>query len=382
MLHSRRGWRADMPMKHLTKVFCFGRAPALAALTAVALAAAGCGGSGSGDATKLLNQTFSGRHHVTSGDVSLAVTIALPGSSTLKSPVRLSLGGPFQSRGAGKLPQSDFTVSFGANGKTGALSVLSTGTAGYVTLEGTSYRLPAATFERLESSFAQVASSAGGQPASGTLGGLGIRPLTWLRNPTIVGDEKVGGASTTHIRAAVNVPGLVENLSTLLAKASSLGVSGANQFSGGLSAAQRRQVAAAVRNPRFDVWTGSSDKTLRKLAIGLSLPVSGPLATLGGGASSADVGLTIQYSDLNQPQTITAPATVRPFGEFQGKIQTFVQTLEGGLLGSSGAAGGLSGSSGAPGGSAASVQSYSQCIQAAGNNAGKQQQCASLLGTK
>jgi hypothetical protein len=119
------------------------------------------------------------------------------------------------------------------------------------------------------------------------------------------------------------------------------------------------------------------------------VPVTGQLSTLTGGVNSAGIGLTIQYSNLNQPQTITAPATVHPFTEFQSKVQSFVQALQSGLGGLSGGASGSGGASSSRGsanssgsGSASSVQSYSQCIQAAGNDVGKMQQCASLLSGK
>ena len=45
-------------------------------------ACASTSGAGSGDATKLLQQTFSGTHTVDSGDLSLTVTINPSGSST------------------------------------------------------------------------------------------------------------------------------------------------------------------------------------------------------------------------------------------------------------------------------------------------------------
>ncbi len=77
-------------------------------------------------------------------------------------------------------------------------------------MQGTSYQLPAATFQKLESSFAQLATSpgggSGGGSGSGALGKLGINPLRWLVNPSVQGSAKtVAGASTTHIRAGVNV---------------------------------------------------------------------------------------------------------------------------------------------------------------------------------
>jgi hypothetical protein len=353
----------------------------LLGLAAVALAACGsAGGSGSGDANTLLRQTFSGAHKVSSGNVSLALTIEPSGSRTLKGPISFSLGGPFQSLGKGKLPESNFAITLTGMGKSGSVAVLSTGSNGYVTVQGTSYRLPQATFQKLESNFAQVASTSGASGAgSGTLGKLGIDPLHWLRNPAVVGNEKVGGSDATHIRADVNVSALVDDLSTFLKKASSLGVSGASGLSGGLPASTRSQIVSAIRNPSVDVWTGTADKTMRKLQVGLSLPVSGQLSTLAGGANSAAIGLTIQYANLNEPQTIAAPKAVRPFSEFSGKLQSFMKTLGGGLAGGATSGTGASSSSGAGAASAAGVQSYSKCIQAAGNDVGKMQQCSALL---
>jgi hypothetical protein len=104
----------------------------------------------------------------------------------------------------------------------------------------------------------------------------------------------------------------------------------------------------------------------------------------------------MQYSDLNQPQTITAPTTVRPYSEFQSKVSAFIQGLQGaaaGVLGSGGSSagggtssgGGSSSSSGgaSPGGagSSSSVTKYGQCIQQANGDVAKMQKCASLLGS-
>jgi len=360
----------------------------LAALAAVAVSACGSSGS-SGDAATLLNQTFSGAHKINSGNLSLTLTINPSGSQTLRGPLTVSFGGPFQSRGAGKVPQSNFSISFNALGRSGSLGLVSTGTAGYVTLQGTSYQLPAATFQKLESSFSQAGSSSG----QSTLNRLGIQPLQWLQNPKIVGDETVGGADTTHIRAGVNVDAFVNGISTFLQRSSSLGVSGAPRFSGGLSASTKSKIAAEIQNSSVDVWTGKSDKTLRRLLIGLTVPVSGQISTLLGGLRSASIGLNLQYADLNQPQTIAPPTTVHPFTEFVSKVRAIAQQLQAGL-GSALTGGGLSGSgssgsgsgsgSGGSGasGSASSVQNYSQCIQNAGSDVTKMQQCSSLLSGK
>ena len=357
-------------------------------LASLGLTACGSASSGSANPNTLLSQTFTGTHKVTSGNLNLTLTIDASGSSLLSGPITLSFGGPFQTRGAGKLPESNFTVSATALGRSVAVGVISTGTAGYVTLQGASYRMPQATFQKLESSFSQLASTPGSSSGSGTLGRLGIQPLKWLTNPTVVGNENVGGAQTTHIHAGVNVNALLTDLNTVLEKASSLGVSGANTLKSGIPAADRTKIASEIKSPSVDIWTGTSDKTIRRLTITLTLPITGKTSSELGGLKSADISLTMQYSDLNQPQTIKAPTTVRPFSEFQSKLNAFVQQLQGaagGALGSGSSSSSGGSSSGSSGGtstrSSSNVTKYGRCIQAAGGDVGKMQKCAALLGS-
>jgi hypothetical protein len=353
----------------------------LASLAGVGVGGCGTAAQASSDAGALLSQTFGGTHKVASGNLNLTLTIDPSGSSTLTGPITISFGGPFQTRGQGKLPASNFTVSASAMGQRVSLGLLSTGTNGYVTLQGTSYQMPQATFKKLESSFAQLAASPGATNGSGTLAKLGIHPLHWLTHPAIVGTETAGGAQTTHIHAGVNVPALLKDLNTLLGKASSLGASGAGAVKSGLSPITQRRIAAEVRNPSVDVWTGTSDKIVRRLAINLTLPVTGATSTQLGGMRSADIGLTMQYGDLGRPQTITAPATVRPYSEFQSKVAAFVQSLQGAAAGMLGGSTGASpATSGRPSaGASRNVQKYSRCIQAAGADVAKMQKCASFL---
>jgi hypothetical protein len=349
----------------------------VAAFASLTLGACGSSSSDGGNATTLLKQTFSGSHVVASGNLSVSLTVTPTGSSTISGPITLSFGGAFQSLGKGKLPASNFNVSISALGKTGSLGILSTGTTGYVSLQGASYRLPAATFQKLESSFAQIGASPGSS-GSGSLGALGIDPLHWLVGPSVVGRETIGGADTTHIRARVDVAALLADINTFLSKASALGVSGARSLPKGISDATRSRIAGEVKNPSFEVWTGDGDKTVRKMSIRLTLPVSGQTSTALGGLRSADIGLVLQYADLNKPQSIKAPTSVRPFSEFQTKLQTLlaaVQTAVGSGTGSTGA----TGATGSGSGSAATVQSYSQCLQSAGQDIAKMQRCAGLL---
>jgi hypothetical protein len=347
-------------------------------VAAVALVLSACGSS-SNDAAGLLKQTFSGSHTVNSGNLAFNLTVDPSGSSTLTTPITLSFGGPFQSQGQGKLPKSNFNVSVSAEGKSGSLGILSTGTAGYVTLQGASYQLPSATFQKLESSFAGLAASPGGGSGSGTLSKLGIHPLNWLTQPSVVGSETLGGTQTTHIRAGVNVAALLTDVNTVLQKASSLGASATSKTLSSISQATRTKIASEVQNPTFDVWTGKGDKTVRRLTIQLTIPVTGQISTLLGGMRSAQIGLTMQYANLNVPQTIAAPVTVRPFSEFTTKLQTFLSTVQGGLGSGTTGSGGTGSSSS---GTSSQVQTYSQCITNAHNDIAKMQRCAALINPK
>ncbi len=335
----------------------------------------GAGASSSGNAQSLLQQTFSSGHSVKSGVLGFTLTVNPSGSSTLTTPVSLSLTGPFQSRGTGKLPASDFSVAISGLGRRGSIGVISTGTNGYVTLNGSNYQLPAADFQRLESSFSSVESSGGSQSG---LSGLGINPLHWLKNPSVVGSQTVGGADTTHIRAGVNVSALLSDLNTFLGKTAR--TTGTTKLPTSIPPATRQQIAGVVKNATVDVWTGTSDKTLRKLALNVTVPVTGRVSTLLGGLSSAGIGLSIQYSNLNQTQTIATPTNVQPYSQFTAKIQGIVSALSGGLgAGATGSLGSSSQSGSTGSASSSKVLKYSQCIQNAGQDVLKMQKCASLL---
>jgi hypothetical protein len=361
---------------------------ATAIVAAVALAACGSSSnssssSSSGSAQSLLKQTFSGGHSVKSGVLGFELTLKPTGSSTLSTPITLSLSGPFQSRGSGKLPQSDFTIGISALGRHGSLGVISTGTAGYVSLQGTNYQLPQADFQKLAQSFSSTQASGGSKNAGLTQ--LGIDPLHWLTKPSVVGTETVGGVSTTHIRAGVDVNALVSDLDTLLAKTAKQAAVGSS-IPTRIPPATAQKISAAVKNATVDVWTGKIDTTLRKLSLNLTVPVSGQVSTELGGMTSAGVGLILQYSKLNQPQSIATPTGAHPYSEFTTKLQSIGQQLTGALGAGLGGAQSSSGSgtATAPGsssgaGSAAGVSKYSDCIQKASGDVTKMQKCASLL---
>lgn len=319
-------------MEQRTRSRTRGRSLAVALCAAAIIGLSGCGGSAD-QAGTLLHQTFSGRHRVNSGKLAVVLSVTPAAPSGLKGPLTLSLAGPFQSLGPNTIPASSFNVSLSTSTGAIAATITSTGSTGYVTFQGQSYQLPHATFQRLESSFVRLGAVSEGTGNGGTLGRLGIHPERWLVNPQIVGDEAISGTNTTRIRAGINMNALLGDVGTFLQRAASAGASAARNL---LPPASRRQIASEVRNAVVNVWTGVADKTLRQLEVDLTVPVSGQLSLLFG--RSAGIRLMMGYANLNQPQTITAPARLLPYSQFQDKLRVLITDFESQVL--SGGAGG------------------------------------------
>ncbi len=347
---------------------------------AAALGLAACGSSaGSGHAASshpqtLLRQTFAASHAVKSGVLDFRVVITPHGSSiaSLDLPLTLSLDGPFQSRGKGKEPESAFTIGLTGLGRHGSFGVRTTSHGGYVSLEGDNFALPAADSAKLSSTI----KGGSGSQAPG-LSTLGIDPESWLRDPKVVGTQTVDGVRTEHLHAGLNVPAFVRSLDKLLAKESrTLGRSKQ------ITPTTTRKIVNTIRDPSVDVYTGASDSTLRRLVVSATLPVTGTISTRLGGLTSAGVRLSLDYSQLNQPQTIAAPTNVRSYAALQAKLRTLGAALESELgdTSSTTAPSTTAPSTTAPAtGSTGNLNKYSRCINGAHGDVTKMQKCATLL---
>ena len=345
---------------------------AVLALAAVALVLAACGGDdggggggGSADAETLLRQTFTGSHEIRSGRADVRVRIVADGDPSLRGPIEVGISGPFQSAGADQVPEFDMALDVSAQGQSFDAGLTSTSDRLFVRFSGTSYEVPADLVNQLKDSWRRSQQEGSDQRLS--LESLGIEPLNWLEDATVEGTEDVGGTETDHISASVNVSALLDDVDDLLREVSEQGLAGATgqDVPSRIPPDARSQIEDAVENASFDVWSGTEDHTLRRLELDLTIvPPEGE-----GGPRSLDVTLSIELTDVNQPQTIEAPATTRPLDELLGQFQ--------GLLG--GALGGAGGLGGGGGASSDQLDAYTRCIQEAGSDVARAQECASLL---
>jgi hypothetical protein len=361
------------------------RARAVVALLALALVAAAlvaCGGSGgsssggsSGDAQTLLKQTFTGTHDIKSGKANVQIGVDIQGgSSSIPSPIKLAISGPFQTAGTDQLPKFDLALDVNAGGQGLKAGLTSTSDKLYVNFGGRSYEVPAQLLDQLKASYKKSQQQSSSKPQL-SLSGLGLDPLSWLKDPTVQGTESIGGVDTQHISAQVNVSALLDDVDKLLAKVKqqgSLPGAAGQRIPSSIPSSARTQIEDAVKTATIDIWTGKDDHTLRKAT--LALHVEPPKSA--SGPKSLDLNLSIELTDLNQPQTITPPSSSRPLSELLGQFQGL---LGGALGGASGLGSGSSGSSGSGSGNAAKAQAYGECLQKAAGDATKMQDCQSLL---
>ena len=350
----------------------------LAALIAAVLVGCGGGDEGSGTSAdedtsvdQVLKDTFSGEKKVESGKLDLAIKVDVQGGdSQVQGPISLSLSGPFQTQGKGKLPKFDMDAAFEGAGQSFKAGVTSTGDKAFVNFQGTEYEVSNQVFQQFKAGYEQAQTQSADKGNQQSLATLGIDPRRWLTDPKNEGEAKVGDTDTIKITGGVDINKLLDDVNTALDKARGLGVQGSDQLPEKLTDQQKQEAADAIKDLKVEIYTGKEDTTLRRMVVNTTVeaPDNGGTGTL---------SLDFQLLDLNEDQSIEAPSGAKPFDQLLGQL--------GGLgLGGAGGTGGSGssgdgGGSGSGGASADDLKKYSDCVTEAGSDTAKAQKCAELL---
>jgi hypothetical protein len=354
------------------------RALVLIAITAaLALIVTACGGDDGGgdeDPQQVLEATFNNDQSIGSGSFDLSLKVEAEGDQggTFEG----SIGGPFQSQEA-KLPQFDLDAEIkldtSSQDFSGSAGLVSTGEGAFVSFQDTDYVVPQELFDQFSTSYEQLQqqSQAQGEQGNDFLQSLGIDPTNWLTDLSNEGTEDVDGTETVHISGQADVPKLVEDIKKIAENAPNVG----GQQVTPQQLGQLDQLTSVIESADFDIYSGASDDLLRKLDATIEL--TPPEGTAG--VQSVAVELSLTISDVNEPQTISAPSGAQPLANLLQQLGIDPSQLGGALRGGLGEGGALpqsGGSQTAPSGGAS--QAYLQCLQQAqGEDA--LAECAQLL---
>jgi hypothetical protein len=187
----------------------------------------------------------------------------------------VDLSGSFQQSGPRDMPKVDVSLSSKGFGDDAQFGFVSTGDKAYVVADGTGYQLP-------EEAWSQAVEARATQSDATPMAALGkLDAAALVERVSDEGSEQLDGVETQHVSATIDVDGAVREL-------------------GRLAGARPEQLAGAsdeIERAQLDVWVGKDDRIARKIEAEIS------------GQGNA-IRLQLQLSEVNDPQTIEAPAKV------------------------------------------------------------------------
>ncbi len=242
-------------------------------LALTGLLAAGCGADyeragAQSDARALLAETADATRQMRSATVDLRV----------EGRDRAQVTGAFVVEEEGRLPKFSLT----AKHRSESARAVWTGEKGYVTLDGTSYEVSGLLTGQIEASFEEANKRQA----------LAPDVSLWLANPRNEGVADVGGEETVKISGAANDKQVLADIERLLTQVKSF------QLGDGLSPDERQEASKAIGSLNVTVFTGATDRILRRLVV------TGP-----------DVRVDLTLTRVGEDQEIEAPENARPFGE-------------------------------------------------------------------
>jgi hypothetical protein len=303
----------------LSRKRTFALLTAFAALAALLSACGGGGGASSDSPQQVIEQaTFEG---VESGNVDLTVNVKSTGEHG--GNVKAELTGPFQSTGKESLPELALAVK--ANGEVdgenvdfdGGLTVLSD--RAYVGFEGKEYEVDPTTFGFVKSGFEEAEQegeheSKGGEATACQKAATSLNLEEFVDNLENEGGEEVEGVKTTKLSGDLDPKGAVDAVIKLMeTPACSSELEAAGPFPLDELKNKEGELTGAIKKAHVDVYVGESDHIVRKVDADLTVEPKGS-----GEKTEVELGFTL--GQVNEKQTIKAPANAEPLEKLFGEL--------------------------------------------------------------
>jgi hypothetical protein len=289
------------------------------AVLAAALSACGGGGGSSEDPQKVIEQaTFEG---VESGTVDLAMNIKAEGEHG--GNMKIDLTGPFQSTGKKSLPE--LALELKANGEAdgenvdfeGGLTVL--GDRAYIGFDGKNYEVDPTTFGFVKSGFEEAEQegakeSAGGEASACQKAATSMNLEEFVDNLENEGGEEVDGVETTKLSGDLDPKGAVDAIIRLMeTPACTAELEAAGPFPIEELKDLEGEITGAVKKAHADIYVGEDDHIVRRVVADLT-------AEPKGSGESAEIELDFTLGEVNEQQTIEAPANAEPLEKLFGQL--------------------------------------------------------------
>jgi hypothetical protein len=372
----------------------------LAAFAALAALLSACGGGGGGsseDPQKVIEDaTFAG---VESGTVAMTMNVQSEGQHG--GNLKVELNGPFQSTGKESLPELglELTAAGEVDGEKvdfeGGLTVLSD--RAYVGFDGKNYEVDPTTFGFVKSGFEEAEQegekeSAGGEANACQKAATSMNLEEFVDSLENEGSEEVGGVETTKLSGDLDPKGAVDAIIRLMeTPACSAELESAGPLPFDELKELEGEITGAVKQAHAEIYVGEDDHIVRKVDADLTVEPKGS-------GEKAEIEFEFTLGEVNEKQTIKAPANAEPLEKLFGQLG--INPLEllgmmegggsedlGGLL--EGITGAVTGEGSSAGGGKASEpeielpstgqsKEFTECLSEA-KSASDVQECATLM---
>jgi hypothetical protein len=291
---------------------------AFAALASL-LSACGGGGGSSADPQQVIEEaTFEG---VESGTVDLTMNVKSQGEHG--GNVKVDLTGPFQSTGKKSLPE--LALALKANGEAdgenvdfeGGVTVLND--RAFVGYKGTEYEVDPTTFGFVKSGFEEAEQegekeSKGGEATACQKAATSMNLEEFVDNLENEGGEELEGVKVTKLTGDLDPKGAVDAIVKLMeTPACSSELEAAGPLPLGELKKQEGLLTGAIKKAHVDVYVGEDDHIVRKVDAEVTIEPKG-------GNEKAEIEFAFTLGQVNEPQTIKAPANAEPLEKLFGEL--------------------------------------------------------------
>jgi hypothetical protein len=212
--------------------------------------------------------------------------------------LNLDLSGAYEKGAPNDVPEVEVDVKLTTASGDAEGGFVSLGDRAFFTQGDTGWRVPDEVWQPLVDSVAK-----GGAEQ---LLALPVDPQQWVRDVKSEGTETIDGVETTHVSASIDPARALKDLARVARQS-------------GTPVPNPSGAARTVKSAQLNAWVGTDDHLLRRLSAALV-------------SADGKIVVDVALSDVNEPQDIAAPATVRqgaPAGAFGELAQGFATGLAG-----------------------------------------------------